>query len=446
MTTESQLPDTEPGHLLRVLGVTFGIAVVVGGVIGQGILRTPGVVAEGVQSPAWIIGLWAVCGLIAFVDSMSTVELAASIRQTGGPYTFARRAFGSLTGLAVGICDWLGNMGGIAFIAVVFGEYLHRLGILTAVSIGWLAFAAVVVVGCIQWLGTKVGGRSQEIGSAVKATLFGVLIIGLFFAPRGVPVATVVEPTTAVALTFAGVVMALRAISGTYYGWNGAAYFCEEVRDPGRSIAKATFSGIAVVTIIYVLANLAYLNVLTPAEMAGSNLVAADAAGRVFGEAAGPVVTAVSLISLVTILNAMVMVFPRVLFAMAREYQVPGLSSVAANGTPRLALIATVVTGGLLATIGVYETLLVFSTSLLAAMSMLVNAAAITLRVREPGLERPWKMPLYPLPALIALAINATLFVVFVIEDPITSAKAFGGLAVLIAVAWFVTRRKPAGS
>ena len=446
MTTETTLPDPDRGHLLRVLGVTFGIAVVVGGVIGQGILRTPGVVASGVQSPAWIFALWALCGLVAFIDSMSTVELAASIRRTGGPYAFARRAFGSLTGLAVGVCDWLGNMGGIAFIAVVFGEYLHRLGVLTAVPIGFLALAAVIAVGGVQWLGTKVGGRSQEIGSAVKAALFAVLIAGLFFAPRGVPVATVVEPTTAVALTFAGVVMALRAISGTYYGWNSAAYFCEEVVDPGRSIAKATFSGIAVVTVIYVLANLAYLNVLTPAEMAGSNLVAADAAGRVFGAAAGPVVTAVSLISLVTILNAMVMVFPRVLFAVAREYQVPGLSAVAANGTPRLALIATVVAGGLLATIGVYETLLVFSTALLALMSVLVNAAAIVMRVREPQLDRPWKMPLYPLPALIALTINASLFVVFVVEDPATTAKAFGALAVLIVVAWLVTRRKPVAS
>jgi len=170
--------------------------------------------------------------------------------------------------------------------------------------------------------------------------------------------------------------------------------------------------------------------------------VAADAAGRVFGAAAGPVVTAISLISLVTILNAMVMVFPRVLFAMAREYQIEALSRVAANGTPRLALIATVVTGGLLATIGIYEVLLAFSTSLLALMGVAVNAAVIVMRVREPDLDRPWKMPLYPLPAIIALAINATLFVVFVAEDPTTAAKAFSGLAVLVGLAWAVTRRK----
>ena len=147
MTTEPQAAQPDRGHLLRVLGVTFGVAVVVGGVIGQGILRTPGVVAEGVQNPTIIIALWCVAGLVAWIDAMSTVELAASIRKTGGPYICARRAFGSLTGLAVGVCDWLGNMGGIAFIAVVFGEYLHRLGVATSVPIGVLALLIVVVVG-----------------------------------------------------------------------------------------------------------------------------------------------------------------------------------------------------------------------------------------------------------------------------------------------------------
>ena len=115
MTNDAKTPPpAERGHLLRVLGVAFGVAVVVGGTIGQGILRTPGVVAEGIQTPLLILALWALGGLIVWVDSLSTVELAASIRQTGGPFTFARRAYGSFAGLAVGIADWLGNQIGRA--------------------------------------------------------------------------------------------------------------------------------------------------------------------------------------------------------------------------------------------------------------------------------------------------------------------------------------------
>ena len=442
MTNEANTSmPVDRAHLLRVLGAAFGVAVVVGGTVGQGILRTPGLVAEGVQTPLLILALWVFGGLFALVDSMSTVELAASIRQTGGPFTFARRAYGSLAGPATGLADWLGNLGAAAFVSVVFGEYLHRLGLATSVPVGLLAVAVVVAVGGVHWLGTKVGGRSQEIGSAVKAALFAVLILALMFAPKGAPVATEVSPAAAVALSLTGVILAMRAIVGTYQGWNGAAYFCEEITDPGRTIARATFTGIGVVTAIYLLVNIALLRVLTPAEMAGSNLVAADAAARVFGPAADHVVTAVSLISLVTLVNAMIMIFPRVLFALARDSQIPVLSAVSPNGTPKAALAVTVLVAGLLAMVGVYETLLAFSVSILSLMGVAVNVAAIVMRRREPGLDRPWKMPLYPLPAVLGGLVNLALFVAFVREDPATSLKAFALLAVVTVLAWLATRR-----
>lgn len=441
---DATVHKADRGHLLRVLGVAFGVAVVVGGTIGQGILRTPGLVAQGAATPALIIILWSLGGVVSLIDSMSTVELASSIRQTGGPYTFARRAFGSLPGLAVGICDWLANVAGISFIAVVFAEYLHRLGVATALPLGALAALLVVTTGAVQWFGTKIGGRSQEIGSAIKAALFTALILSLFFAPRGAPVATPVAPDTAAALTLGGVIVALRAVFGAYSGWNSAAYFCEEVRNPGGAMARSTFAGIAVVTLIYVLANLAYMSVLTPAEMATSNLVAADAAARVFGSAAEPIVTAVSLVSLVTVLNAIIMIFPRVLFAVARDFSIPMLNRVAANGTPRFALAATVASAALLATVGIYDLLLAFSMSLLAAMYVAVNIAAIVVRWREPRLERPWRMPLYPLPALVALAINAALLVAFIFEDAVTAAQAFAALAALTGIVWLLTRRPQA--
>lgn len=442
MTNEAN--TTQPvdrGHLLRVLGMLFGIAVVVGSTIGQGILRTPGQVAEGAQKPWLILGLWTLGGVIAAIDAMSTAELAASIRQTGGPYIFFRRTFGALPGLAAGIADWLANIGSMAFVSVVFGEYLHRLGLMTFVSIGVLAMGLVLIVGLIQLMGTRVAGTSQEVGSAIKAALFTGLVVVLMLAPRGEPVATMTTPQMTVGLTLSGIIIALRAIFGTYAGWNGASYFLEEVRDPGRSVVRATFIGIAVVTVIYVLVNLALLNVLTPAEMAGSKLVAAEAAARVFGPAADPVVTAISLISLVTIVNTSIMIYPRVVYAVARDYDLTLLTRVATNGTPRAALAVTVIAAGSLSLIGIYDVLIAFSTSLLAAIGAAVNLAALVLRHREPGLERPWKMPLFPIPAVVALAINGVLLVVFVMEDPTTTARAFALLALLTATLWLATRK-----
>lgn len=436
--------DGDGSHLLRVLGVMFGVAVVIGGVIGQGVLRTPGLVAQGVGSPTIIIALWIMAGAISAIDAMSTVELASSIRKTGGPYTFATRAFGPFVGLAIGITDWLANMAAIAFIAVVFGEYLHRLGIATVIPVGALAPMLIAVVGATHLLGTKVSGRSQEIGSAIKALIFMALVAVLLLAPRGTPVASIPADQLGAGLTLGGLVVALRGIFGTYTGWNGAAYFCEEVRDPRKDIARATFSGIALVTVIYVLVNVALLRVMTPAEMAGSNLAAADAAARIFGPAADTIVTAISLISLITITNTMIMVFPRVLFAVSRDAHIPAFSHVAANGVPRAALLATIAASGLLATVGVYELLLAFSAALVAAMGVCVNAAALAVRWREPELDRPYRMPFFPLPAIFALVVNLVLFGLFVHDDQATAAKAFAALAVLTGGAYLLTRRRMA--
>lgn len=429
----------DQGHLLRVLGVAFGVAAVVGGTIGQGVLRAPGVVATGVQDAGVIIALWIMVGLFSAIDAMSTVELAASVRKTGGPYAFARRAFGRFTGLATGIADWLGYVGAVAFLGVVFGEYLHRLGIATTIPISALAIGILLVIGAIQALGTRVGGASQQVGSAIKALMFLALIGALMLAPRGAPVETV---QASAPLTLLGLIVAFRAIGGTYTGWSAAAYFAEEVKDPGKTIVRATFAGIALVTVIYVLANVAYLMVLSPAEMAGSNLVAADAAARVFGPAADTIVTAVSLISLVTILNAILMSQPRLVYAIARDADIPGLNRVAANGSPQFALGFMVLAAGLLALVGVYEILLAFSAALIVAVSVTVNLGALWLRRKEPDLDRPWKMPLFPLPALFSLLLNGAILAAFVYESPDIAAKAYAGLIILTAIAYVITRRR----
>ena len=432
------MTGTRSHQLLRVLSTAFGIAVVVGGTIGQGIMRTPGIVAQGVPQVGLMLALWAAGGLVVLVDAMSSVELATSIRRSGGPFTFATRAFGPLAGLAVGLTDWLGNTAAIAYIGVVFAEYCHRLGLAREVPTGLLAASLPAATAVIHWFGTRVGGASQEIGSAVKALVYAVLILALLLVPGGSA-----APSAAAPVSAAGLIVAIRAIVGAYGGWNTAVYFAEEMTNPHRAIARATFSGILAIAAVYLLMNVAILRALTPAEMAGSNLVAADAAARVFGATpsiADRLVTMVSLVSVATLGNVMIMQFPRVLFAIARDAGAPLLSGVATNGTPRAALMATACVAALLATVGVYDLLLAFSLSLVTAMAVAVNVAAIVVRVREPGLERPYRMPLFPLPALAAIAVNMASLAAFIYEDARTASLAFLLLAVITSVVFLAAR------
>ena len=196
--------------------------------------------------------------------------------------------------------------------------------------------------------------------------------------------------------------------------------------------------------LIYVLVNVALLNVLTPGEMAGSALVAADAAARVFGPSANTIVTAISLISLVTILNLNMMTFPRLIYAIGRDAGIPGLSHVAANGSPQFALALMVGASAVLATVGVYEPLLAFSVWLMTLVALCVNLAVLTLRRREPALERPYRMPLFPVPAIFSLTVNLTLLGAFLYESPVTALRATALLALLVAVVHLSTRPRPA--
>jgi APA family basic amino acid/polyamine antiporter len=323
---------------------------------------------------------------------------------------------------------------------VVFAEYLHRLGIAGGMPVGALATALPLMTCIIHLFGTRVGGVSQEIGSAVKAAVYAALILALLLAPRGAPVLTDHHP---VAFTMLGAIGAIRAVVGAYGGWNSAVYFTEELKDPRRAIVRATFSGIVAILAVYTLMNVAILRTLTPAEMAGSNLAAAEAAARIFGSASGMatlLVTTVSLISIATLGNVMVMQFPRVLYAITADAKVPVLSVVASNGSPRAAVLLTAGLGALLATVGIYDLLLSFSLSLVTAMSVCMNVAVIVMRVREPALERPWKMPLFPLPALFSMTINAALLMAFIYEEPRTSGWAFALLALLTLLASWAGR------
>ena len=228
-------------HLLRVLGLVFGLAVVVGGVVGQGILRAPGIVAGALSNEALILAFWLVGGALAAITAFALVELATSIPRAGGPYTFVSRAFNPFAGTLTGWIDWLNGIVAVAYFAVVFAEYLQRLGLLVAVPIAVLAVALIVAVTAINWMGTRASGISQTIGSALKG-LGLLLLVGLLFAAPEAPATATASSDSPQPLTLAAVALALRAIVLTYGGWNVAAYFSEEINAHSNATWRVWYS------------------------------------------------------------------------------------------------------------------------------------------------------------------------------------------------------------
>ena len=325
-------PHTVQTKLLRLFGLGFGLAVVLGGVIGSGIMRNPGVVAAGFPSPMLVLLVWLAGGIVVTIDAMPTVELGAAVPEAGGPYALATRVFGPFWGFVVGWADWLQLAISTGFITVAFGEYVQRLGWFTAVNPAVLAIALVLACGIVNGVGAKLSGLSQDVGSAVKGVGLVILVAVLvFFHGKGAPITAPSPPI----FTWAAAAVAVRAIYGAYGGWQSAIYFSEEVHEPERAVARATFGGIALVTTLYLLVNAAVMHVLPIGALANSTLAAADAAKVVLGPGGGVVVTALAIIAVATLANLQIMEHSRNTFAMARKGLLPPrLARVSEGGAP----------------------------------------------------------------------------------------------------------------
>jgi basic amino acid/polyamine antiporter, APA family len=411
--------DTVRGHLLRIFGLGFGLAVVIGGVVGSGIMRNPSVVAAGFPHATWILLAWLGGGLFVAIDAMPTVELGAAIPLAGGPYSIISRAVGPRSGFLIGWADWCQLTVSTGFITVAFGEYVHRLGLLPDLSAGQVAILLVAACCAVNWIGTRVGGQSQNIGTALKAAGLVILVAALFLG-HGAAVAAPPPPV----FNWVAAMVALRAIYGAYGGWQAAIYFSEEVNAPDRNVARATFAGIAVITSLYLLVNAAVLHVLPIGALIHSNLAAADAARAVLGEGSNVVVTALAILCVATLANIQIMELTRTNYAMARQGNLPpALAAVSKSGTPRAALltgclaIAVIIIAADSVKGQLYEILLDLYAPFVMIILLSFSLAVIRLRRTEPQLPRPWKMPLFPLPALVSVALNVILLALFLVSD-----------------------------
>lgn len=418
-------------HLLRVLGLIFGVAVVVGGMVGQGILRTPGIVANAVHSPAVILLLWIVgAGLVA-ISAFAYVELGTALPAAGGPYEFVRRASGPLAGVVAGWGVWFVLVTLEAFLAIVVAEFLHRLGVWPDVGSSLLAVGVLALFWLVNWTGTRISGGSQVALSALKGAALIALVILLFAQPAARPPAV----ATGEAIGLAGIVVAMRAIINTYDGWQEIVLFGEEVERPERTLPRAMATGILSVAVLYVLVNVALLHVLTPADMAESTLPAADAAKLALGPAGDLALTVFGVVSVGAITNLAVMKSARIAFALARAGHLPAkLSAVASTGTPRPALTVSSILAAVFAATGTYNTVVAMNVAMTVALVVVVNLAAARLRSTEPDLPRPFRIPFYPLPVLAAVGLNLALLAALVFEDPVHSLGGFAFLAVVGAI------------
>jgi len=413
------------GGLRRVLGFGFGLAVIVGATLGIGILRTPGLVAGQISSPSGILTVWIVGGLYTLVGASCFSELGTMLPEEGGYYVYARHAFGDAVGFAVGWTDWLTYCSVLGYVSIGTAEFVGVLVPPLAGSVSAVAVGILVGLVALQWAGVRVSSGFQQATTAIKFGAFLVVVVAAFTIGHRAPASMGVVSKA----SLTGLVVALQAVVITYGGWQSALYFSEEDRDPRRNIPRSMIGGVAAVIVVYLAVNVALLWILPVPALARSTLPAADAARILIGPAGQQAITILSIISLPPMLNAIIMLAPRILFAMGRD----GLlwrqtATVTDRGTPAVAtVVTTVVAVGLIVT-GTFQRLVAITAFFLALNYAVCCVGLVVLRRREPDRARPFRAWGYPWSAAVVLVGAVALLAGTLAGD---TANGVGALALL---------------
>ena len=430
----------QAGALRRVLGLGFGLAVIVGSTLGIGILRTPGLVAGQLPSAPAILLVWMVGGLYTLLGAVCFAELGTMLPKEGGYYVYARHAFGNTVGFAVGWTDWLCYCAVLGYVSIGFAEFVAVLQPSLSGSVTVVAVTVLVGLVALQCAGVQVSSRFQQAATAVKFAAF-LLLIAAALIIHGFSIGSGSAATTASAT---GLVFALQAVVITYGGWQSALYFSEEDRSPEANIPRSMIGGVVAVIVVYVLVNLALLSLLPLDVLARSTLPAADAARVLAGSSGHLIITALSLISLPPMLNAIMMIGTRILFAMGRD----GLlwhrtATIGAGGTPTVATLLTTAVAVVGIVSGTFQRLVAITAFFLALNYAICCVALIALRRREPSRARPFVAWGYPWSAGVVLAGAVAMVAGTLVGDTVNGAAALALLAAgLVGRAMVARRRK----
>ena len=383
---------SKPKSLLKVLGLSFGLAVTVGNTIGGGILRTPGDIAGLLPNPLLFVGIWVVGGLYALLGANALSELGTMLPRSGGQFIFARRAFGDYAGFFVGWNDWISTAASVAAISLVIGESAASVLSLSTESAVAIAMAIVVLFTVMLLRGTKFGDLAQRLTSLTKAIALLALVVACFVFAGRAQVAAPAASAAAASSGFVAFMLAAQAVIYTYDGWDGPIYFSEELDDPARQIPQSMFYGLLSVAAIYLLMNIAFLRAVPTSALAGSPLAAGTVAQALFGARGELLVRLVVIASLPSAVNACLLMASRVLYAVSREgLGIPFATQVNAGGTPTTSLVLSgLVALAFLAT-GTFQTIIAIAAFFFVADYTLSFIAVFVLRHREPAAARPYR-------------------------------------------------------
>jgi APA family basic amino acid/polyamine antiporter len=466
--------------------LTDATMLVSGSMIGSGIFIVSADIGRTVGSPFWLLMAWIVAGVVTILGALAYGELAAMYPRAGGQYVFLRESLGHLTGFLYGWTLFVViQTGTIAAVAVAFGRFLGVLWPdITPDRFGWFPqldlntpggpiqlglspqrLIALVTIWILTWInlrGVKEGKIVQTTLTVVKTgALAALILLGLTIGRNPQAIAANFSPGNFNSVAFSGALMIAfgSALVGSLFSsdaWNNVTFAAAEVREPQRNLPRALIYGTGLVSLLYILANVAYLNVLplhgvkdgaTVPErgimFATQDRVASAVAETIFGAAGATIMAAAILISTFGCNNGLILSGARVYYAMARDrlfFRRAG--NLNRNSVPAFALIAQSIWTSLLCLTGTYGQLLDYVIFAALIFYVLTTLGLFRLRKIRPDAERPYRALGYPVLPGLYIILAASIAIILLIADK-TRAQALSGLViVLIGVPVYFLWRK----
>ena len=288
--TISRMNVPERGALPRKIGLWTAIAVLVGSTIGSGIFRSPAGIAAKLPGPLPLLSVWAVGGLFALCGALSLAEIAGAYPRTGGLYVYIREGWGRMPAFLFGWAELvIIRAASLGAVSSTFAAYFLRfLGYDAskepyASYVHWIAAIAIALTATFNYVGVRWGALVQNLTTVAKYA--GLVVIVMLAFAIGLPQTgghfTPANPPGSFSIAPFG--LALVSVLWAFDGWADLSFVAGEVKDPRRTLPRALIGGTLAVIAIYLLANVAYLSVLSVDEIAKSPLVAADVALRLVG-------------------------------------------------------------------------------------------------------------------------------------------------------------------
>jgi len=406
------------------------LAVIVGGTIGLGILRTPGEVAEVVSDPLMFVFLWVLGGLFALLSAIVVAELIGMTPRSGGTYALVRRAYGPFPGFVIGWVDWLSFVADIALKAVVITEFAKML--IPAIGQWQTPLAIIVssVFAALQLRSVALGAKIQEIAAAIITIIIVGFTLVLVFAESSLSKATSVPDAPN---GFGAWSIVIASIIYTYDGWSSAAYFSGEIKGGGGAVARTTIKGVVIIILLYVFLVAALSWKVPLANLAGKELALASALEMAVSPHASKVVLVVAILMLLTHQNFLYMSSPRILQALA----VDGLAlrragEISKGGNP---IFAVLLSWGLsvgLIMIGGFKFLLYLSIFFYLFIYVVLIAGVIILRSRQPDADRPYRAWGHPWSTYICLVA----WLLIALFQAVAEINAAVYAAIMVAISW----------